>query len=166
MAQLSRKTQPHAVMRVAPRSFGPPRPAARFSPANAQAERYTYLPNVSNRNQLVLKEMFRVEDKLATRWQQSQLLQSLQASPARESSRESSRSDWTSRIRYNLGLLESNTPATPVHDPSLPFAKTHIRNQSYDPIRGHVREYARPPMLLRSLGTQGLESYYPVEMLY
>ena len=40
------------------------------------------------------------------------------------------------------------------------FAKTYVRNTSYDPINGEDRAYNTPPVMIRSLGTDGADVYY------
>ena len=151
--------------------------------------KYRLLGDVNNRNQMVLKEIFSVEDRFTRNWKEKQNHRSFNSQsiydfsghqamprgtphpriPNNEVSSASSqvgRNVFKSNIADNLRLLERAAPRREQfslsREPKSPIklAKTHIRNRSFDPINGQEKEFKTPQVVLRALGSTGPDVFY------
>ena len=71
-----------------------------------------------------------------------------------------------SRPNPLLGDRKLETPLKSTTPAALNLVKTRVRNTSYDPICGELREFNTPKMILRSLDVSGAPSYLPPSTYY
>ena len=175
MLKRSKSPSPYNTTRTRGFSFTP-EPIAhyrnRFN-SSMLTTKYRLLPEISNNNQLIIKDISSKEYHIRDQWErrisppakprvihspppQTLPPKGISGGPGPNSSRESKLPAWRP-AEDTLRFLSKNGNKFYTN---LQFPKTKIRTNTYDPIMGSERNYAIPKIRLASLDINGASTFY------
>ena len=127
-------------------SLSPPRLS--FYPQ--ASTKYNYLAHTTNETQQILKEIITTERKIMQRWPQ------LGYSDMRHSLGQTTYGSFhTNFTATNSSWGQTSSP----YQNAVKLGKSYVRNRSYDPVLGHLREYGTPTGIFQALGTNRADFY-------
>ena len=128
--------------------------------SNLGLSKFRYMPDINNRNQSILKEVFNTEARITKNWRfNTSAIGNLFA-------QKPSQVPMRANIEDNLNYLRASSYeySKNLNNPQQ-FLKTRVRNRSYDPILGLSSEYSTPRSYFQVFGSN-VADFYKTNTLY
>ena len=138
-------------------SLSPPRhrQVTRYTPYQPGSSKYNYLSHTTNETQQVLKEIISTERKLMHNWPNRgyggashSFGETTYGLFHQNFAQQPTRAGWSPAGRVTM----ETQARSPYHD-TMKFGKSYIRNRSFDPVLGQVRQFETPTGIFQALGT-------------